>query len=177
MLLLSVAMLMTIVPVAFASTNPDDVNLGKDNTGVQQGFAISDESDYTDIIFEPFVQSIIYDASKGVADLQEAILEKKEYTEGLSNKFEIDNVDSFKSAIRLKYPEMTEVELGKTILLALGDEEDFISMLPEEKVVEALEYTSVVRTESYYKEGVNGNRIQMSETEFYAELMEVNMVK
>lgn len=169
-MLLAIAMLMTIVPSAFASTNPEGVTLEQDDAEGQQEFTISHESDCTDIIYEPFVQSIIHDASKGIADLQEAILEKKEYTEGLSNKLEIDNVDSFKSAIELKYPEMTDVELGKTILLALGDEEEFISKLPEEKVIEAMQYTSVVRTESYYKETVDGNRIEMSKAEFYADL-------
>lgn len=141
-MLLSLAILMTIVPSAFASTNPEGVTLEQDDAEVQQEFTISHESDCTDIIYEPFVQSIIHDASKGIADLQEAILEKKEYTEGLSSKLEINNVDSFRSAIKLKYPDKTDAELGKTILLALGDEEEFISKLPEEKVIEAMQYTS-----------------------------------
>ena len=110
-MLLAIAMLMTIVPSAFASTNPEGVTLEQDDAEGQQEFTISHESDCTDIIYEPFVQSIIHDASKGIADLQEAILEKKEYTH--TTKYT-------KTVSKIKTTILNFDCFGKTITLSLA---------------------------------------------------------
>ena len=113
------------------------------------------------------VMSILNDPSKGVDELESAILEKESYTEGMAIKYEVDNVDTFKIALEIKYPEMSELELGRTILMSLGDTEEFIATLPDEKVVEALSYSSVMKTESFYRQTVDGERIEISESDYY----------
>ena len=173
-LLLAVAILMTTVPSAFAVASFNSTYLDEDNVGTQLESVIKYEADRTNFINDALVWSIIQDTSKNVDDLQDAILEKKNYVKGLSTVHEVNYVDFFRAAIKLKYPEMTDFELGKTILLALGDSEEFVETLPEDKVIEALEYTSAVKTESYYKETINGDRIEMSEDAFYTELAENN---
>lgn len=116
------------------------------------------------------IDEIINDSSKGIDDLQDAILTTRSYNDGLATKHETNNIRLFKRALEIKYPEMTDIELGKTILLALGDTEKFVSTLPEEKIIEAIGYTAVVKTETFYKETVDGEKIEMSETDYYKEV-------
>ena len=116
------------------------------------------------------INEIINDPLKGVDDLNNAILKTETYNEGLTVKHETSNVEEFKFALKQKYPEMSDLELGKTILLCLGDTEEFISTLPDEKIVEALEYVSVVKTESFFKQNPDGEKIELSEQDYYDEI-------
>ena len=113
------------------------------------------------------IKDMINDPSKGINDLKEAILTQQSYVEGLTTKLEINNISSFKTALELKYPEMSDIELGETILLTLGDSEEFIATLPDEKIIEAIGYTSVVKTESFFKQTADGEKIEMSEEDYY----------
>lgn len=63
-MLLAIAMLMTIVPSGFASTNPEGVTLEQDDAEGQQEFTISHESDCTDIIYEPLLNGWCEDIKK-----------------------------------------------------------------------------------------------------------------
>lgn len=123
------------------------------------------------------VNDIISDSSKSVEDLKNVILEKSVGTEGMSKRIEIDNVGYFSNAVKLKYPEMSDLDLGRTVLLALGDSEEFIATLPEDKIIEALGYSSVVKTESYYKETAEGEKIELSESEYYSEITLIDDAK
>lgn len=106
--------------------------------------------------------------SRSISELKDEILVEKVTTDGLQKKHKINNIDRFKEAIKEKNPEMSDYELGKTILLSLGDDEDFISSLPEEKVLEALEYTSVETAESFLKATPEGDLVEISEELFYS---------
>ena len=115
-------------------------------------------------------RDIINDPTKGVDELQNVILETDTFTEGMATKREINYINDFKTAIKLKYPEMSDFELGKTILTALGDSEDFIATLPEDKIIEALGYTSAVKTESFFEQNPDDEIIEMNESVFYNEI-------
>lgn len=86
----------------------------------------------------------------------------QEKTEGFSHKETIENIDKFTLAIKQKYPQIDEYQLGKSILLSLGDSEATIAKLPKEKVLEAVNYKSVVITESYLEETKDGELIEIS---------------
>lgn len=131
------------------------------------------ESYTNEYIYEVQIKDIIADPEKGVDDLNVAILKKDTYYDGLTTKHEIKNVDTLVSALKLKYPTMNDIDLGKTILRSLGDTEEFISTLPDEKIVEALGYISVVKTESFYKQNADGEKIEISEQDYYEEIARV----
>lgn len=54
-------------------------------------------------------------------------------------------------------------------MIMLGDDEDFVNSLPTEKVLEALEYTSVERTDVYLRETQNGELVQISKSDYDAD--------
>ncbi len=177
LLVLVIAIVILTAPIAYArdiSSEDGSATAEKAEEDLQLGRYTE-----TDVIApEAFAKSvlvdnIIHDSSKGVEDLKAAILQKKVGTEGLSKKTEIDNVGYFSSAVKRKYPEMSDWDLGKTVLLALGDSEEFIATLPEDKVLEASGYTSVIRTESYFKETAKGGKIELSEEEYYSEIASI----
>ena len=105
---------------------------------------------------------------RSIAELKDEILVENVETNGLKKKQEIYNVDRFKSALKENHPEMSDYELGKTILMSLGDDAEFVYSLPEDKVIEALDYISVVTTESFLKEMPDGELIEISEELFYS---------
>lgn len=99
---------------------------------------------------------------KEIESIKENSLIIQEKTEGLSYKKTIENIDKFKLAIKQKYPQIDEYQLGKAILLSLGDSEETIAELPKEKVLEAVNYKSVVITECYLEETKDGELIEIS---------------
>lgn len=79
----------------------------------------------------------------------------------------VENVDVLRDELKKIHPQISDYELGKSILLALGDSEEFIASLPEEKVVEAVQYTSVVIDEVYLHELSSGEMVPISKERFY----------
>lgn len=69
-------------------------------------------------------------------------------------------------AVKDNNPNISDYQLSKTILLSLGDSEEFIDSLPREKVLEALNYVSVVETETFLKSTKDG-AVEVSEELFY----------
>ncbi len=69
-------------------------------------------------------------------------------------------------AVKDNNPNISDYQLAKTILLSLGDSEEFIDSLPKEKVLEALDYVSVVETETFLKSTKDG-AVEVSEELFY----------
>lgn len=103
----------------------------------------------------------------GVDELKRSILKEDSYTDGLAIKHAVRNIDIFKSALQLKYPTMSEIEVGKMILMSLGDSEDFVATLPEEKIIEAIGYISVTQTISFFQQTADGLKIEISEQDYY----------
>lgn len=128
-----------------------------------------------EILSEVSVKEAIADPAQGISDLQNRILKKHAYTFGMATHHEIGHIAAFKTALKLKYPELSDYDLGKNILLALGDREEFIASLPEEKVIEATGYTSAIKTESFFRKSVFGGQAQMSESDFYRETAQKTM--
>lgn len=129
--------------------------------------SIATETESEPILIDEHLYEIINSPLTGTKELREAILKSATYSDGKVKKYEIHNIATFKAALEIKYPEMSELDLGKTILQSLGDSEDFIKTLPDEKIIEANGYLSVVRTESFYKQTADGEKIELSEDEYY----------
>lgn len=101
-------------------------------------------------------------------DLKNDILdETQQETEDFHYMQVIENVDLLRDELVAICPQISDFELGKNILLALGDSEEFITTLPEEKVLEAVQYTSVVIDEVYLHELEDGEMVQISKERFY----------
>ena len=96
-----------------------------------------------------------------VLEVSEQITEDFHYTQ------RIENVDVLRDELKERYPQINDYELGKNVLLALGDSEEFIASLPEEKVVEAIQYTSAVIDKVYLHELPSGEMVQISKERFY----------
>lgn len=107
-------------------------------------------------------------SAQHINNLKNKILTKTETVENMQYKEVIENVSEFKKEVLKSYPTISEYELGKEILLALGDSEDFIDSLPKEKVLEAVDYTSVVRTRVYLKETSDGELVEISKKQYYS---------
>ena len=78
----------------------------------------------------------------------------------------IENVDALKEKIKSAYPKIDNYELGKAVLISLGDTEELIDTLPKEKVIEAIDYQSVVKTEIYLSENEDGELKKISKKDF-----------
>lgn len=165
----TLAVLLVISMIALSSISAFALDDGLDNstiTSIHNEEPVECESIESVYTEDALIESIINDSSKGVSDLEDAILMKKTHTENLTIKHEINNINSFATALKQKYPLMSNKELGKNILLALGDSEEFIATLPEEKIVEAIGYTSVVKSESFFRQTIEGEKIEISENDY-----------
>ncbi|MCI8304886.1 MAG: hypothetical protein HFF52_09755 [Lawsonibacter sp.] len=109
-----------------------------------------------------------YPSQQRIEAIKEDILEVTQISEEMRCTEVIQNIDSFREKLQTSFPLMNDYELGKSILMALGDSEDFIATLPREKVIEALDYTSAVCTETFIQELPSGEMIEVSQEEFYA---------
>lgn len=109
----------------------------------------------------------------GVDELKRSILKEDSYTDGLAIKHAVRNIDIFKSALQLKYPTMSEIEVGKMILMSLGDSEDFVATLPEEKIIEAIGYISVTQTISFFQQTADGLKMEISEQDYYSAVSQI----
>lgn len=87
--------------------------------------------------------------------------------EGLTQVETIENIDVLKSTIKQISPTISDYQLGKIILISLGDTPDFINSLPMERVIEALTYTSVVRREQYFHITESNQLLQIDKGQFY----------
>lgn len=103
---------------------------------------------------------------KKINTLKENILVINHSVDGFEYTETIDNIDVFKANIKNCYPQINDYELGKTILLSLGDTEEFIETLPKEKVIEAVDYTSAIRTEVYLDETESGELHEITKEQF-----------
>ena len=179
----SMAIVMIIVMIALSSvsvfaheyTNEKSMS----SINVQSEELVTGEQDNRKEVDKPIeeIADIINDSSKGIGDLKEEIITTKTYVEGLATKHEMKNIDVFKTALVLKYPELSDKELGKIILLTLGDSEEFIATLPDEKIIEAISYTSLVKTESYFKQTVEGEKIEISEQDYHEAIISIETSK
>lgn len=104
-----------------------------------------------------------------IESIKESTLEVVEYTDGLTSVQSIKNVDALVDAVKHENPSINDYQLGKSVLIMLGDVEDFVNSLPTEKVLEALEYTSVERTDVYLRETQNGELVQISKSDYDAD--------
>ena len=85
---------------------------------------------------------------------------------GLYEVTSVNNIGALKTSLKKDHPKMTDYQLGKAVLLALGDDESFIEQLPTEKVLEATEYISAEISVSYLVEGTEGELIPVSKSIF-----------
>jgi len=104
-----------------------------------------------------------------IESIKESTLEVVEYTDGLTSVQSIKNVDALVDAVKHENPSISDYQLGRSVLIMLGDDEDFVNSLPTEKVLEALEYTSVERTDVYLRETPNGELVQISKSDYDAD--------
>lgn len=104
-----------------------------------------------------------------IESIKESTLEVVEYTDGLTSVQSIKNVDALVDAVKHENPSISDYQLGRSVLIMLGDDEDFVNSLPTEKVLEALEYTSVERTDVYLRETQNGELVQISKSDYDAD--------
>lgn len=104
-----------------------------------------------------------------IESIKESTLEVVEYTNGLTSVQSIKNVDALVDAVKHENPSISDYQLGRSVLIMLGDDEDFVNSLPTEKVLEALEYTSVERTDVYLRETQNGELVQISKSDYDAD--------
>ncbi|MBE6671777.1 MAG: hypothetical protein E7593_06200 [Ruminococcaceae bacterium] len=103
---------------------------------------------------------------KKIDVLKNSTLEISHSVDGFEYKETITNINLFKDSIKRAYPQIDNYELGKTILLSLGDTEEFIATLPREKVIEAVDYTSAIRTEVYLDESENGELTEVTREQY-----------
>lgn len=101
--------------------------------------------------------------------VKENTLEATEYTDGLTLVQSIKNVDTLITSIKDEYPSISDYQLGKTILMSLGDDKDFVNSLPKDQILEAVEYTEVKRTTVYLREREDGSLIQISKDDYEAD--------
>ena len=114
------------------------------------------------------------DLKQDVNLLKEELLEVSQYTHDLKYIEETQNIDQFKNAIQKAYPSISDYELGKLILMSLGDSEEYINSLPIEKVCEAVDYVAATKVESYLHETQNGEFVEISKDLFYTKECSVN---
>lgn len=100
---------------------------------------------------------------------KENTLEATEYTDGLTSVQSIKNVDTLITSIKDEYPSISDYQLGKTVLMSLGDDENFVNSLTKDKILEAVEYTEVKRTTVYLREIEDGSLIQISKDDYEAD--------
>ncbi len=101
-----------------------------------------------------------------IDSIKESTLEIEQYTKGLNEVTSVNNIGALKTSLKKDHPKMTDYQLGKAVLLALGDDESFIEQLPTEKVLEATEYISAEISVSYLVEGTEGELIPVSKSIF-----------
>lgn len=101
-----------------------------------------------------------------IDSIKESTLEIEQYTKGLNEVTSVNNIGALKTSLKKDYPNLNDYQLGKAILLALGDDESFIEELPTEKVMEATEYISAEISVSYLVEGTEGELIPVSKSIF-----------
>ena len=171
--LLIITLLAMSTVTAFASNAEGDNEINKVKSELLTNSDYDERETEISDIMPQLLQNISDDPAIGVGELKESILKKETHFEGLAIKHEVENVDIFKSALQFLYPEMNELELGKTILISLGDSEEFVATLPEEKIVEAIGYTSVIQTESFFKQTADGTKIEISEKDYYAVVSQI----
>mgnify|MGYP005750278359 CR=1 FL=1 len=104
-----------------------------------------------------------------IDSIKESTLEIEQYTKGLNEVTSVNNIETLKTSLKKDYPKLTDYQLGKAVLLALGDDESFIEQLPTEKVLEATEYISAEISVSYLVEGTEGELIPVSKSVFESE--------
>ena len=103
-----------------------------------------------------------------VAELEASILLIEEFSTDMENVTEIRNIAEFQQAVRENYPNMPNYELARTILRALGDTDEQIDTMPRQMVLYALNYTAVVKTDSFFGVTYGGEKIEMTREEFDA---------
>jgi len=72
--------------------------------------------------------------------------------------------------VELNIPNLSDYDLGKIILISLGEAEEYVDALPEEKVIEATTYSSMQQIDSYFKRDNDNNSIELSKYEFLNEI-------
>ena len=117
--------------------------------------AVAEKPSKSTVLSTQFIESVKRD-----------ILEVDEYIDGLKSIQSIKNVDMLVESIKDEYPSISDYQLGKTVLIMLGDDEEFVNSLPEDKVLEALDYTEVERTDVYLRETEDGELIQISKSDY-----------
>ena len=172
--LLIIALFTTSTITAFASNEKTDTAKDTQNTQITTNLDSTELQPQATEKLDTLIQNVSNDPAVGVLELKNSILQKETSTEGLATKHEIKNINVFKSALQLKYPEMDDLELGKSILLSLGDSEEFINTLPEEKIIEATRYISLEKTESFFKQALDGTRIEICAHDYYNSLSQHN---
>ena len=83
------------------------------------------------------------------------------------------SIESLKTELREQNPQIDDLELGKEILLALGDSEEFIETLPEEEILETLNYTVKTEWNSFFKLTEDGDKISIGFDEYNRGVAEV----
>lgn len=129
------------------------------------GFAVSEET---------MEQAAVMKKEATLIALQDDLLIKNTKEVGLDVVTEVKNLDRYQEAVKEELPEMSDLELGKEILLAGGYKLEEIEKFPEEKIIEALQYTEITRTGSFIRQRPSGERIPMDKESFYKSVEKAN---
>lgn len=105
---------------------------------------------------------------KFIESAKRNILEVDECSDGLISVQSIKKVDTLVESVKHECPSISDYQLGKLVLIMLGDDEEFVNSLPEDKVLESLQYTAVERTEVYFRETEDGKLVQISKSDYEA---------
>lgn len=95
--------------------------------------------------------SLSADKAMSAFELGEKYMSISEYTDEIGTTTIYNDIDVLKVRLKTLHPNISDVELAKQIHIALGDSEDLVNEIPEDKLLEVLESDKCVVNTSYVK--------------------------
>ncbi len=82
-----------------------------------------------------------------------------------------ENVQKFKTELYMAFPDMSDLDIAKSILLYTGNTSEEVNQLEDEYILEALTYGERIYSDSYIKTDENGNQTIISRNEMFEEII------
>jgi len=114
--------------------------------------------------------------AEAIEKLEANTLTVMSYVDGIENIVEISGIADFREAIIESYPQLSDYEVARAILRALGDTDEQIDSMPLELVLDALNYTAAIISESFFGIAYDGSKIEMTHAEFHADVARMEVL-
>ena len=84
---------------------------------------------------------------------------------------QVENVDTLKLRLETLYPKMNKIDLAYLIYECIGENPVVLANLPDEKVLEVLNFKNYIQTTDYIKSNSDGNKTYLSKGDLIRELI------